>query len=74
MPDIQNNTSRWARWAIGLFVLILVGVLTGLATGVIVNGRGVAENAANIRTFGPRLERIEAKQDRLLELYTERGK
>ncbi|HUX01743.1 MAG TPA: hypothetical protein VMY35_12270 [Phycisphaerae bacterium] len=72
MANTGNSAGRWTRWAVGLVVVILVAVLSSLAAGVLSNGRGVAENRTGIRVIEPRLERIEAKQDRLLEIFMAR--
>ena len=62
-----NGTGVWARWIIGLLIFVLLAVFGCLATGVLVNARGVSENRASLQAIGPRLHRIEMKQDKTLD-------
>ena len=67
MTSNDNKAGAWARWALGIGIVILVGVLTALGTCAMSDRAVLSQHGADIQTLKDRLERMEGKIDRLLE-------
>jgi len=67
MTSNGNKAGAWARWVLGIGIVILVGVLSALGTFAMSDRAVLAQHGADIQTLKERLERMDGKLDRLLE-------